>query len=95
MAFVLNDPLVLIHLKLQGINTAASPVLAVHSILQDYLREQQLIFHEITFNLGDDAGEAGYRREIQALLSRLIKYVFKFVSILYPLKNLKSPPNPM
>lgn len=87
---MLNDPLTLIHLKLEGIDTAASPIWAVHSALPDYLWGEQLTFHEITFNLGVDMAEANYQKKMEVLVSSLLRYVFKSLFILWLLNNHKS-----
>lgn len=66
---VVNQPLLLLHFALEGINLAGFPPRLVHSFLSGFLSPSHLRFEEITISLGTEAEVEAFRKRMQTLVS--------------------------
>jgi hypothetical protein len=68
---VINQPLLLLHFVLEGIQTTGSPANLVHTFLSGFLSPARLRFEEITISLGTEAEVEAFHKRMRTLVSAL------------------------
>lgn len=66
---VVNQPLLLLHFVLEGIQTAGCPPRLVHALLSGFLSPARLRFEEITISLGTEGEVEAFHKRMRTLVS--------------------------